>query len=280
MNCPHIPNMTCRSTTLAAAGRRDQEDGAYASGFGTKWCAGGFRLISSDSIADICSGIFRAVEATNPASMNQVEKFIEILHARTHAKQCWNVGMMGSIGCSQPGMMPIHQEFSSNVLLLKGFRSPSTDDNGTSIDIIDYLLQAKPRTFAQKKHQLQEPPAGGWSAKPCVCAQLVKVVLCIYTYIYIYTTVWTDVCINIYAHTWTYEIWYDSILWLCALYAMPGRFGNKGCSSRVCGLNLWLQERIQKLHPRTPIKELVKYSSQQAGSSFYAHFAGNLPVHP
>lgn len=99
-------------------------------------------------------------------SMNQVEKFIEILHARTHAKQCWNVGMMGSIGCSQPGMMPIHQEFSSNVLLLKGFRSPSTDDDGTSIDIIDYLLQAKPRTFAQKKHQLQEPPAGGWSAKP------------------------------------------------------------------------------------------------------------------
>ena len=125
------------------------------------------------------------------------------------------------------------------------------------------------------KNLLQE---GGRPNRVCVCAQLVKVVLCIYTYIY--TTVWTDVCINIYAHTWTYEIWYDSILWLCALYAMPGRFGNKGCSSRVCGLNLWLQERIQKLHPRTPIKELVKYSSQQAGSSFYAHFAGNLPVHP
>ena len=70
---------------------------------------------------------FSAVEATNQTYHGPGGD----MHRNSHAKQYPNVGMMGSIGCSHPGVIP----------------------------------QAKPRTVAQKKHQFQEPPAGGWSAK-------------------------------------------------------------------------------------------------------------------
>ena len=54
-----------------------------------------------------------------------------------------------------------------------------------------------------------------------MCAQLVKVVLCIYIYIsYVYITVWTDVRINIYAHTC---MKYDMIQSFDYVHYMPCR---------------------------------------------------------